>query len=196
MALRRLLLLLVAEISANGRLRTGVWLILGISLFYCFLVQADRLDAAHRDYAAEAGRFAKAELLLEGEDWPALLGAERDTHGEIKSRYWQAETEGLAQAKLQDALAGLIAGLRMRDARIRSGVSQPMPDLDGIWRVQARLDASYRRGLEPRLLHALATHERKLVVDRLELRPRGRQSSGLVLMVSAYFVGVEAAPAQ
>ena len=54
-----------------------MWLIIGIFLVYCILVQADRLDAAHRDYAAVAGRLAKAELLLEGEDWPTLLEAER-----------------------------------------------------------------------------------------------------------------------
>ena len=191
-ALRYALRPLTAELSANARLRAGVWLILGILLVYGIMVQADRLRAAHRDYAAEAGRLAKAERLLEGEDWPALLDVERETHGEIESRFWQAETEGLAQAKLQDALAGMIEGLRLRDTRIRSGVSQPVPELPGIWRVQARLDAGYRRGTEPRVLHALATHDRKLVVDRLELRRRGRQSSRIVLMVSAYFVGVEA----
>ena len=191
-ALRRALHPLAVEFAASARLRAGVWLIAGILLVYCVLVQSDRLAAAHHDYAVAAGRMAKAVALLEGRDWPALLEAERAAYRELESKFWQAETEGLAQAKLQDALAGIIEGLGLRDPRIRSGVSQSVPELPGIWRVQTRLDATYRSGAEPQALHALATHPRKLVVDRLELRRRGRQKSHLVLILSAYFVGVEA----
>ena len=38
------------------------------------------------------------------------------------------------------------------------------------------------------MLHAVATHPKKLVVDRLDLR---RRDSRMTLMVSAYFVGIE-----
>ena len=191
-ALRRLLRPLAAELSANARLRWGVWLILGILLVYCILVQSERLAVAHRDYAAETERLAKAESLLEGRDWPALLEAERDAHREIESRFWVAETEGLAQAKLQDALAGVIDGLRLRNPRIQSGVSLPVPDLPGIWRVQTRLDAGFRSGTELQALHALATHPKKLIVDRLDLSRRKQRKSRLTLILSAYFTGVEA----
>ena len=190
-ALRRALRPLAAELAANARLRGGVWLILGIVLVYCILVQSDRLAAAYRDHAAEAGRLAKAEGLLEGRDWAALLEAEREAHREIESRFWQAETEGLAQAKLQEALGGVVRDLDLRDPRIQSGTTQPVPDLPGIWRAQTRLDAVYRRGVEPRTLHALATHPKKLIVDRLDLQQRKRKSR-LMLILSAYFVGVEA----
>ena len=192
--LRRALAPLAAELATNPRLRWGVWLILGILLVYCILVQSDRLAAAHRDYAAETERLAKAEALLEGRDWPALLEAEREAHREIESRFWSAETEGLAQAKLQDALAGVIDGLRSRKPRIQSGVSQPVPDLPGIWRAQTRLDAEFPSGAELRALHALATHPKKLVVERLDLRRRQQRKSRLTLILSAYFTGVEAEP--
>ena len=190
-ALRRALRPVAAELGANAMLRFGVWLILGILLFYCLLVQSERLAAAHRDHAAEAGRLAKAGTLLAGRDWPALLEAERERHRELESKFWRAETEGLAQAKLQDALFGVVEELGLHNPLIRSGVSQPVPDLPGIWRVQTRLDAAYRPGTELRALHALATYPKKLVVDRLDIRRR-RHDSYLVLIVSAYFVGVEA----
>ena len=72
--------------------------------------------------------------------------------------------------------------------------SQPLPDLPGVWRVQTRLDARLpAEGSSWSALHALATHPQKLIVDRLDLRRRDRrQSSHLVLILSAYFVGVEA----
>ena len=68
-----------------------------------------------------------------------------------------------------------------------------MPELPEIWRVQARLDGGYRPELEPQILHALATYPKKLIVDRLDLRRRGRRDSHVALILSAYFVGVEAA---
>ena len=191
-ALRRALRPLAAEVADNARLRWGIWLIVAILLVYCLLVQSERLDAAYLDYAGEAGRLAKAQTVLTGEDWPSLLEAERAVHRALTSRYWQAETEGLAQAKLQDALAGAVSELGLREARFRSAVSQPVPNLPGVWRVQTRLDAAYRSGLEPRVLHALATHPMKLIVDRLDLIRRERHGSRLVLLLSAYFVGVQA----
>ena len=191
-ALRRLLGPLAAELTANERLRWGVWAILAILLVYCLLVQSDRLAAAHRDHAAEVGRLARAGQVLSGTDWPALLEDEREVHRALESRFWQAETEGVAQAKLQDALAGVVGGLGLRNPRFRSGASQAVPGLPGIWRVQTRLDAAYRPGAELPALHALATHPRKLVVDRLDLIRRERNDSRIVLIVSAYFVGVEA----
>ena len=195
-ALHQALRPLAAELAGNARLRWGVWLILGIVLLYCVLVQSDRVAAVHDEYAAEADRLAKAEILLQRQDWPDLLEAERKTHRALKAVFWEAKTDGLAQAKLQGALTGAVEGLALLKPRIRSGVSQPVPDLPGIWRVQTRLDAAYRQGVELQVLHALATHPKKLIVDRLDLRQRSRRDSYLTLILSAYFVGVEAEQAQ
>ena len=179
-----------AEIAGNPRLRWGIWLALGIVLLWCILVQSDRLAAVHDEYAAATARLRKAELLLERQDWHELLDAERKAHRSLKASFREAGTEGLAQAKLQAALAGAIERLDLRELRIRSGVSQPAPNLPGIWRVQTRLDAAYRPGVELQVLYALATYPNKLIVDRLDLRQRDRQDSHMTLILSAYFVGV------
>ena len=181
-----------AELAANRRLRWGTWLILGILLVYCILVQSDRLAAAHEEYAAASARLDKAGSLLQRQDWHELLDAERKAHQSLEATFWDAGTEGLAQAKLQAALAGVIEPLELSNPRIRSGVSQPAPNLPGIWRVQTRLDAAYRPGVELQVLYALATYPNKLIVDRLDLRRGDRQDSYMTLILSAYFVGVEA----
>ena len=195
-ALREALRPVAAELAGNARLRLGVWLIAGLLLLWCILAQSDRVAAMRGEYVAEAAHLAKARRLVARQDWHERLEAERETYHRLEASLWEAETEGLAQAKLQGALNEAIEGLGLDDPLIRSGVSQPVPDLPGVWRVQARLDAAYRPGVELQVLHALATHPKKMIVDRLELRRRSRRASHLDLMLSAYFTGVEAEPGQ
>ncbi len=189
----RLLHPLAAELSTNARLRWGVVLILGLLIGYAILWQSDRLAGAQRDYETVTDQQARAAILLGQKDSLALLEAERETHRKISSMFWKAETEGLAQAQLQSALGGLLSRLGLRKTRLRTGSSRPVPDLPGVWRVQIRADAHYRPGLELRIVHALAMHPRKMIVDRLDLKRHGPNEGYLVLIVSSYFVGVKSA---
>ena len=176
-----------AELDENARLRAGVWASGALALFYVLLVQFERSSAAYEDYAAEAARLQKAEALVSAEDWSERLAAERAVNRELESAFWQAETEGLAQARLQAALATLAEGRNLREVRVLSGITQPVHDVDGLWQVQAQFSATYGRGAELETLHALATHPRKLVVERLDLK-RGDKRMSMVL--SAYFAGL------
>ncbi len=180
-----------AEFTVNARLRLGVWVILAVLLFYWALVQSDRAARAYEAYTGEAGRLARAEMLLQREDWPQLLEAERAANQALEGTFWQADTQGLAQAQLQAALAGIAGGLNLRDVRIQPGLVQPVPEVSGVWRVQAQFSASHESGAQLQVLHALATHPRKLVIDRLDMT-QGR--ARLVSIVSAYFIGLKAEP--
>ena len=190
-AIMRLLQDFRAEFAVNARLRAGVWVIGAVVLFYLSLLQSDRVTAAHDVYAAEAGRLARTEGLLEREDWPQLLAAERAANEALEGAYWQADTQGLAQAQLQAALASIAGGLKLRDVRVQPGLTQPVPEVPGVWRVQAQFSASHDSGAQLQVLYALATHPKKLVIDRVDL-VQGR--ARLVTLLSAYFVGLDAEP--
>ena len=190
-AIMRLLQDFRAEFAVNARLRAGVWVIGAVVLFYLALLQSDRVTAAHDVYAAEAGRLARTEGLLEREDWPQLLAAERAANEALEGAYWQADTQGLAQAQLQAALAGIAGGLKLRDVRVQPGLTQPVPEVPGVWRVQAQFSASHDSGAQLQVLYALATHPKKMVIDRVDL-VQGR--ARLVTLLSAYFVGLDAVP--
>jgi len=177
-----------AEFAVNARLRGGVWLIVAVALFYVGLAQSGRVTVAFDDYTAETRRLARAEGLLEREDWPQLLEAERAANAVVEKAFWQADTQGLAQAQMQAALAGIAGGLALREVRIQPGLIQPVPEAPGVWRVQAQFSASHDPGAQLQVIHELATHPKKLVVDRLDL-VRGR--ARLSVIVSAYFVGPE-----
>lgn len=180
-----------SEFSENRRARFGAWLILGIVFVYGLLVQSDRVRTAYDAYGAEAARLVRAETLLGEEDWTQLLFAEREAGRALEGAFWEAETEGVAQARLQAVLTDMIKGLDLRRPAIRSGVSQAVPEVPGVWQVQMRLTCRYRPGAELQMLYRLATYPKKLVVERLDVR---RQPPRTTLIVSAYFIGI--GPAQ
>ena len=176
------------ELAANPRLRLGVWLIVAILLFYWVaLVQPERRALAVDEYTDTATRLASSQRVMDRrEEWPGLLAAAQESDQVLQRSFWRADTEGLARAGLQETLEKVVADLDTRNVAIESGSSRPVTDVEGLWQVQARLTANYSAGTELKLLHALATHPRKLVVDRVDL-VRGRQSR-IILLVSAYFV--------
>ena len=181
-----------AELAANVRLRIGAWLVLAVALLSLVLLQADRVQAAHADYAAAVGHLQRAKALLAREDWPQLLAAERAAHERIDALLWPAETEGLAQAGMQALLGDALRDIGFEGALVRAGVSQPVPALADVWRVQMSITGNCQPMVAVRLLHDLAKHPRKLVVDQLDYV---RNNSRLRLLVSAYFALAEEAPA-
>lgn len=192
-ALDRALARLASELAGNARLRMGAYVVLALLLLYWLLVRSADLAAARLDHNAAAGRLDRAEALLAAADWQPRLEAARTADATLEARFWQAETAAQAQAQLRKALADVAAGAGVRQPRLQAGVGQPVPNAPGLWRAQVRLTGSYAGGSELRLLHALATHDEKIVVDRLDLTP-GR-TARLFLLASAYFVGVADAAA-
>ena len=177
-----------AELAANARLRAGAWAVGAILAVYGLLVQSDRVEAAYTTYMGDADRLARAQDLLTRADLPVLLEAERERDASLTERFWQAETQGLAQAQLQAAVSDITSGLKFRNPRIRSGAVLPVDYAPGLWRVQAQFSGIYEPGSELLAIHAIATHPKKIVVDRLDLRSRDRR---MTLLVSAWFAGIE-----
>lgn len=177
-----------AELAANPRLRLGVWVIVAILAgYFAFVIQADRVDAAYAEYASADSRLTRGRDLLARQDWAERLATARAIEADLTAKVWHAANEGLAQASLRTALDGLTARLALSEPRLELGSSQPVADTPGLWRVQARVVG---RGVGPatlRLLHRIASHPQKLVVERLDLT-RDRGSMRLEVLLSAYFL--------
>lgn len=177
-----------AEFARNGRLRAGVWVLLGLASISLLTLQRERLDEANFAYATEYRQLAATTNALSRRDWAERLAAERELNERLVARFWRADTEGLAQAQLQQAMRELSEGLELRNPRIRSGVSQYVPGIPGVCRVQVQMSSEYPPGGELRLVHAIATHPKKLVADRLDM---GRDRFRIMVLLSAHFVGLE-----
>ena len=175
------------ELAEKPRLRAGVWLGVGILLVYCLLAQSDRLAAAYREHARHTEGLVQLAGVLSRNDWPQLLEEEQSNQQALQEALWRADTSGQAQAQLQQAIETMIDSLALRDPRIRPGVTQPVPELPGVVRVQVALVGRYRGAAALELLEAIALSPAKLVVDRLVLR---RESGYVEVLLSAYFIGV------
>ncbi len=175
------------ELADQPRLRLGIWAIVLLGLFYLLLLQSERLAEAQARLLRQTATLAEAEQLRAQTQWPALQTAEADRRTALIERFWTAETEGLAQARLQAVLRVMLEDAGMQSVRIQSGVSQEVGAGAELWQVQVQVQARYRPGDELRLLHALARYPRKLVVDRLDLLPRNQR---MFMLISAYFSGL------
>lgn len=175
------------ELSQNTRLRLGVWCIMGIVFFYVTLLKSESLEEAKREFGSASKQFSKAELLLAQKNWVTLLDSEENSFGKLSESFWQAETKGLAQAKLQGALNEMISDRKFRNPRFRVGVAQLLDGTSDIWQVQIQLDARYASGDELDLLYKIARHPNKMTIDRLDLNSN---NSRIILLASAYFIGL------
>ena len=177
-----------AELAANSRLRLGVWVIVAILAgYFALVVQADRVDVASAAFTVSDASLTRGRDLLDRQDWAARLAAARAMEAELTGRFWQAPNEGLAQANLRAAVDGMTAGLALGLPRIDLGASRPVPDVPGLWKVQTRLVGQAVGPSALRLLHRIASHPRKLVVERLDLTRR-QGSMRIETLLSGYFL--------
>ena len=176
------------ELAANPRLRLGVWAIVAILAgYFAFVVQADRVDAASAEFATADATLTRGRDLLDRQDWSERLAASRAVEADLQDRFWQAPNEGLAQARLRAAIDDLTAGLALGLPRVDLGASRPVPEAPGLWQVQARFVGQAVGPSALRLLHRIASHPQKLVVERLDLtRRQGVMRTEILL--SGYFL--------
>lgn len=176
-----------AELADKPRLRAGAWAIAALLLLYMLLAQADRLAAARDEHAGQAARAAALAGAVSRGDWAELLAEARAAAGPLEQRLWQADSAGHAQAQLQQRLTALAGQLGLSEARVQPGVSQPVPELPDVTRVQVQFVARYRSVGFLQLLLAIAESEKKMVVDRVSVRRDGSRAS---VLLSAYFLGI------
>lgn len=175
-----------AELGANPRLRLGVWVIVAILAgYFAFVVQADRVDATSSEFATADFRLTRGRDLLARQDWAERLAAARATEADLSAKFWRAPNEGIAQASLRTAADELATRLSQR--RVDLGLSRPVPDAPGLWKVQARIVGNAVGPASLGVLHRVAGHPRKLVEERLEMT-RNQASLRIQVLLSAYFL--------
>lgn len=179
-----------AELRSKPLLRLGFWAIAFLLLIYMLLVQTDRLDAAFETYQLNSERLQRSQQIREQADWSELLAQERSVKDKLLGALWQADTVGIAQAKLQGALETLVEGFAVRNLRIRSGDMQPVDGLKGVWHLQGQLTGRLSDREFVQLVERMAKDPKYMAVERLEY---AANTSRITLIVSVFFQGLQGA---
>lgn len=176
---------LKSEVHENFRLRLGLWATLAIFLLWISLVWSD-LNAEFYDSLRDLKMDQAALQDIESADVWQQRSLEASEWLELaEAGLWRAESEGLAKAKLQSALATLSGGSEGRQS-IKVGIPQALVDLEGVSRVRARIGVSLTPAELLMLLEKLESMEQLMVVDQFNVK-KIRGDWNVEVMVSAFF---------
>ena len=183
--------LLVTELRKNTRLRAGLWFIIGLLLSYIILLLNDYQGTLQQAHQNAIKRLNQLQSVAHQTQWLERASQAKALRTQLEVKFWHANTQGLAQATFQKWLDTQVNSAKMEKANLRIQSTFALPKQPNIWKITARLDASFTRQSLHQLLLAMAKHPQFIVTERLQIRNQNRIAR-FTLIVSAYFQGKEA----
>ncbi len=107
----------LAELRNNPRLRWAVVLVFATIWLYAVLLIRDSVQDEGRRHRAATQSLARLQAQLAQTEWLSRVEPARTLAVQLEVRLWQAATDGLAQAALQDAINSVL---------LKSGVTRPL----------------------------------------------------------------------
>jgi hypothetical protein len=176
---------LLREIKTNRRAAAGLLAITVLAGGYGLLVVDDAIGATRASFIQAAQRLRRIAASAEEGEWPARATASGALRQALETRLWPAESEGMAQANLQDWLiaAGRDSGLDK--LRVKVELARPKGLPPGLYQLIATITALQTDSALIGFLARIEQEKRLLVVDRLHVRERPVPSLEMTLMAYA-----------
>ncbi len=181
---------LFTELRKNTRLRVGLWLIIGLFLGYLSLLLNDYLVELQGVHQNKLNRLYQAQNINRQSQWLERAPKAQALRTKLYRKFWQANTQGLAQATLQKWFDTQINRIKMKKAYLRIQSTFELPNIPHIWKITARLDANFKPKELNKLLLAMAKQPLLIVTERLEIRNKKRNPR-FTLIVNAFFSSKE-----
>jgi hypothetical protein len=177
---------LSTELRKNTRLRAGLWLIVAILISYVVLLLNDYQVKLQLEHQNASTRLNQLQTITSQTQWLERAVQAQALRTQLEVKFWQANTQGLAQATFQKWLDTEMKRAKMiKKAYLRIKSVLEMPNDTNAWIVTARIDAPFTPRSLNRLLFAIAQHPLFIVTERLEIRHS--RTPRFTLIVSAYF---------
>jgi len=177
---------LSTELRKNTRLRAGLWLIVAISISYLVLLLNDYQVKLQQEHQSASTRLNQLQTITSQTQWLERAAQAQALRSQLQVKFWQANTQGLAQATFQKWLDTEMKRAKLiKKAYLRIKSVLEMPNDTNAWKVTARIDAPFTQRSLNRLLFAIAQHPLFIVTERLEIRHS--RTPRFTLIVSAYF---------
>ena len=143
------------------------------------------IGATRASFVQAAQRLRRIAASAEEAEWPARAKTSGALRQALEMRLWPAESEGMAQANLQDWLiaAGRDSGLDK--LRVKVELARPKGLPPGLYQLIATITALQTDSALIGFLARIEQEKRLLVVDRLHVLERPVPSLEMTLMAYA-----------
>jgi hypothetical protein len=169
----------IVQLRSNYRLRVGLALISGIIWLSLLLDLHDQNSALIDRYRQAAAQLARFDSQQKQTQWLTHAQEAKDTLAGAEARVWQNPTLGLTQAELRDWLLQQL--LQAKAVQYMVKVSESGGDKNDskggqsgdpadLVRVRAELQFNTEPTVLNKLLSEIATGERRVVVESLNVR--------------------------
>lgn len=154
---------------SNRRLRVATGLA-GVVLVLNIVAGLDERRAdAIADYQRQHALLQRLEGAAADAEWTARAEAAASARSGLEEQITAVAGPGEARAELQAQLSAVAAASGLGDVRVRTEGAVPIENLEGVWQVVARVDASATPHATEAFLRDLATRL-WIQVERIEVR--------------------------
>lgn len=176
---------LLTELRKNTRLRLGLWIIAAIIISYIIILMNDYSTQLQQTYHDTLTRLNQLQSVANQTNWVVRKDQIHQQLGQLKTRLWQADTKGLAQATFQKWLNAEVAKANIENARLQVESTLDVPQNTQLWQVTAKLDAIFSPETVESLLAALTKNPQLVVTERLQIYYQ--RNPRFTLIITAYF---------
>jgi len=175
----------------NQRLRLGALLICIIMAVYTMLLLSDYRDSLLAEYSRQQTRLLKIKDLQHQPEWIKRAEQARAWRVQQETQLWNAESKGLAQAKLQSWFNRQQAKLNLTKLNLDTELAEQGPAGSSLWQVSAELKGRLSRNRLIELLKILETHKQRITIEQFKLtHARNSDKLDLVMQLRAWFLPV------
>jgi hypothetical protein len=155
--------------AANSRARVLV-VALGFTLAASGLVILDSRDSEiQREAADKRAQLFRIQQVGQTELWQRRREETQSARNQAEARLWEAETDGLAQANFQSWLLDEAKQAGIAVGEMRSSIDANHNNPLKLRRVSAQVSGRFEAAGFVKLLQAIASQERLVVIERLDI---------------------------
>ena len=183
------------QLRANQRLRWMVWGIAYIFIVYFALVLGEWRQEHNQTLEQLQRTSLRLEQLQHQSQWPERIEQEKAIAASLRPRLWVTQSEGLAEADVQNYLRKLMTDHNVQAYRPRLAPPESISaGNEQLIKVTAEVSGSITADNVDKLLKALADHSRHIGIEQFNYHP---QSNGqLSMIIAVYFLVSANAEAQ
>jgi hypothetical protein len=173
------------EWRRNPRLRAGIWLIVFVLFAYLLMLLSDWKQTLKTEYQNLTGRLGRLEILARQKEWADRVDIAKSLMIQMESRFWKANSRGLAQAQMQMWIDGLLKKNEIANSRTQVEPARDITGYEGLWQVAIRIEGNFAPDRLLDLLRSVESYEQIVTVEQLDVINYG--TPRFTMVMKAYF---------